>query len=284
MALSPVQRAQMRKRAAIEAAATAPEQSMAGATSYELQLAQLAQHRARLKQIQSNQGKAELKRKLLPEYVPYIDGVLSAGRGAQDEILTTIMLWRVDVGDYNGALDIAGYVLENKLQMADRFERTTGCLLAEEIAEAGLNAQKAGNDFDLDVLVRAGTLTADEDMPDQVKAKLLLATGRGYAAEIKDDLPQPDDQVNLAKSRRFIAMAIELHSSCGGKKDLERVDRLIKKLAPAPVQEGQSEPPVPVDPDQGKQDEPPAEPEQASQDEPSAEPDQAAQDESPVES
>lgn len=271
MALSPVQRAQMRKRAAIEAAATAPEQSMAGATSYELQLAQLAQHRARLKQIQSTQGKAELKRKLLPEYVPYVDGVLSAGRGAHDEILTTIMLWRVDVGDYNGALDIASYVLEHKLKMPDRFERTTGCLIAEEVAEAGLNAQKTGNDFDLDVLIRAGMLTTEQDMPDQVKAKLLLATGRGYAAQIKDDLPQPDDQVNLATSRRCLAMAIELHSSCGGKKDLERVDRLIKKFAPALAQEGQNEPPVPVDPDQGKQDEAPAEPDPAPQDEPPVE-------------
>ncbi|MGO2703876.1 MAG: phage terminase small subunit [Pseudomonas helleri] len=284
MALSPVQMVQQRKRAAREAAATAPEQSMAGATSYELQLAQLAQHRARLKQIQSTQGKAELKRKLLPEYVPYVDGVLSAGRGAQDEILTTIMLWRIDVGDYNGALDIASYVLEHTLKMPDRFERTTGCLIAEEIAEAGLNAQKTGNDFDLDVLIRAGMLTTEQDMPDQVKAKLLLATGRGYAAQIKDDLPQPDDQVNLATSRRCLAMAIELHSSCGGKKDLERVDRLIKKFAPALAQEGQNEPPVPVDPVQGKQDEVPAKPEQAVQDETSAEPDPVAQDESPVES
>ncbi|MEG0244012.1 MAG: phage terminase small subunit, partial [Pseudomonas sp.] len=75
--------------------------SMEGATAYEHQLAQLAQHRARLKQVQSNQGKAELKALLIPEYEPYVQGVLDAGNGAQDEVLTTIMLWCIDAGGYS---------------------------------------------------------------------------------------------------------------------------------------------------------------------------------------
>lgn len=233
MGLTPAQQSQMRKRAAMEAKAAAPEQTMAGATSYELMLAQLAQHRARLKQIQSQQGKAEVKRMLLPEYVPYVDGVLSAGRGAQDDVLTTVMIWRIDVGDYAGALDIATYVIEHKLLMPDRFARTTGCMIAEEIADMALNAQKAGNSFELDVLVRAGTLTANEDMPDQVQAKILLATGRAHAGLVNDDAPGEFDLVNLETARRCISKAIELHSNCGGKKDLERIERLIKKHPPA---------------------------------------------------
>lgn len=261
MALSHVQRAQLRKRAALDAQATAPEQSMVGATSYELQLAQLAQDRARLKQIQSQQGKQQLKRQILPAYVPYVDGVLSAGRGAQDDVLTTVMLWRIDAGDFAGGLDIAGYVIEHKLKMPDRFERTTGCLIAEEVADAALNAQKAGNHFDLDVLIRAGTLTADQDMPDQVQAKILLATGRAHAALVIDDTPGAFDLVNLETARRCISSAIELHSNCGGKKDLERIDRLIKKFAPkeAPALVGQGEPLATVDSVQDGQDEAPVE-------------------------
>ncbi len=244
MALSPAQRVQMRKRAAREASAVAPAQTMAGATAYELTLAQLAQDRARLKQIQSGQGKAELKRQLLPAYQPYVAGVLAAGRGAQDEVLTTIMVWRIDAGDYAGALEIAAYVLQHGLVMPDRFARTTGCLIAEEVAEAALKALKSGETFDVEIISRAGSLTKDQDMPDEARAKLHLAYGRAVMVGIDEQDPDAADLMCAAINLR---RAIDLHSNCGAKKDLERVERLLKKHAPAdaaPAQEGQGEPPA----------------------------------------
>lgn len=243
MGLSLMQRTQLRKRAAKEAAATAPAQTMAGATTYELQLAQLAQDRARLKQIQSQQGKAELKRKLLPEYVPYVDGVLAGGRGAQDDVLTTIMLWRIDVGDYSAALDVAEYVLEHKLVMPDRFARTTGCLIAEEVAQAALQAQKVGKPFDRALLLRTANLTEQQDMPDEVKAKMQLAIGRAHLGLVDTDQASLVNLMLLQDARASIAQAIELHGGCGGKKDLEQVERLLKKQPqPEPVVLGAEDP------------------------------------------
>ncbi|EIU5544097.1 terminase, partial [Pseudomonas aeruginosa] len=102
MAFSPAKAHFLRVTAAQEAAATAPHQGMEGANAYELQLAQLYQDRSRLKNIQSGEGKAALKVELLPAYQPYISGVLQAGKGAQDEVITTVMLWRIDAGDYAG--------------------------------------------------------------------------------------------------------------------------------------------------------------------------------------
>lgn len=237
MALTPAQQSQLRKRAAREAAAVAPLQTMEGATAYELQLAQLAQDRARLKQIQSWQGRAELKRLLLPGYVPYVEGVLAAGRGAQDEVLTTIMVWRIDAGDYAGALDIAGYVLEHGLIMPDRFARTTGCLIAEEVAEAALKAQKAGGSFDGEILDRALQLTIAQDMPDEARAKLYLALGRAeLPAGESGEAPADQSEELLGMARQHLATAIDLHSNCGAKKDLERAERLLKKHAPAPAE------------------------------------------------
>ncbi|HBO5145585.1 TPA: terminase, partial [Pseudomonas aeruginosa] len=128
MAFSPAKAHFLRVTAAQEAAATAPHQGMEGANAYELQLAQLYQDRSRLKNIQSGEGKAALKVELLPAYQPYISGVLQAGKGAQDEVVTTVMLWRIDAGDYAGALDIADYVLAHDLVMPDRFARTAGCV------------------------------------------------------------------------------------------------------------------------------------------------------------
>lgn len=230
MALSLAQRHQRRVLAALEAAATAPAISMSGGTAYEMQLAQLLQDRLRLKQIQSTEAKKLLKPQLLPAYEPYVQGVLEAGNGAQDEVLTTIMVWRIDAGDYGGALDIAAYVLQHNLLMPDRFERSTGCLVAEEIAEAALQSQKIGGGFDLVILHRTLELTYEQDMPDEARAKLYLATGRATVAGLDAEHPGQPGQVEAGIE--LLKRAIELNSSCGGKKDLEGAERLLKKIAP----------------------------------------------------
>lgn len=229
MALSIAQAHQRRARAAMEAAKTAPQQSMAGATAYEHQLNQLLQDRLRLKAIQSTAAKEALKPQLLPQYVPYVEGVLAGGNGAQDDVLTTIMVWRIDAGEYAGALDIADYVLKHKLIMPDRFERTTGCLVAEEIATAALKAQKTNGTFDLSILHRTIELTDEEDMPDQARAKLYLATGRATVHGITAEEPGQPGQMQAGID--LLKRAIELHDSCGGKKDLDGAERLLKKHA-----------------------------------------------------
>ncbi|NWB21528.1 terminase endonuclease subunit [Pseudomonas sp. D4002] len=232
---NPCRRHFQRVTAAVAAAAVAgPEMTMGGASVYELHLAKLQQDYLRLKQVQSTEGKAELKRQLLPEYVPYVEGVLAEGKGAQDQVLTTLMVWRMDAADFAGALDIAEYVIHHALLMPDRFERTTGTIVAEEIAEVALKAQKAGGTFDLDLLLRTEQIAGDEDMPDQAKAKLHLALGKAYAEKVSDEDPAENRLIvlgTLESAKTHLARAIELNTSCGGKKDLERVERLLKKFA-----------------------------------------------------
>lgn len=224
------QRTQLRKRAEAESARTAPPALMDGLTTYELMLAKLQQDQLRLKQVQSNQNKALLKAELLPEYTDYVAGVLAGGKGAQDDVFVTVMLWRFDAGDFAGGLEAAAYVLQHGLKMPERFNRTTGCVVAEEIAEAALRALKAGTGFDLAVPLQANELTASHDMPDAARAKLMLAIGRLYALKVKDDA-SGEDLGNLVNAKEYLTKAISLYSACGAKKDLERVDRLLKKHA-----------------------------------------------------
>jgi len=231
MALSLAQRHRLRVLAELEAAAASPLTSMAGATAYELQLAQLLQDRLRLKNIEGNERKAALKIQLLPTYEPYIEGVLAGGNGAQDEVMTTLMVWAIDAGAFPDALKIASYVLKHNLIMPDRFARSTGCLIAEEVAEAALKAQKAGSEFDLQTLLDTEELTRERDMPDEARAKLHLAIGRALAAQVTDETPTAEQMETLRSARGNLTRAIALHTSCGGKKDLERVDRLLKKHA-----------------------------------------------------
>ena len=231
MALSLAQRHRLRVLAELEAAAASPLTSMAGATAYELQLAQLLQDRLRLKNIEGNERKAALKIQLLPTYAPYIEGVLAGGNGAQDEVMTTLMVWAIDAGAFPDALKIASYVLKHNLIMPDRFARSTGCLIAEEVAEAALKAQKAGGEFDLQTLLDTEELTRERDMPDEARAKLHLAIGRALAVQVTNETPTAEQMETLRSARGNLTRAIALHTSCGGKKDLERVDRLLKKHA-----------------------------------------------------
>lgn len=231
MALTLAQQNQLRKRAAQEAAAAAPAALMAGATGYEVQMAKMQQDQLRLSNLQSTEAKAQLKAQLLPEYEPYIAGVLESGKGAQDDVVVTVMLWRFDAGDFVGGLQVAGYVLEHKLKMPDRFNRTTGCVVAEEVAEAALKAIKAGGTFDPAVLEQARQLTADEDMPDQVRAKLHLALGKLAFKAVDSEKVDAIALENLATAKAQFTRAIELNDMCGGKTDLATVERLLKKHA-----------------------------------------------------
>lgn len=223
--LSLAQRHQFRVRAEMEAAATPAADSMAGATTYELQLMQLKQDQHRLKQMQSIDARNQLKPSLLPAYDAYIDGVLAAGKGAADEVLTTVMLWHFDIGSYSRGLAIAAYALLHNMSMPDRFSRTTATLVAEEIANAALDAYKQELPFDYATLDAANKLTADKDMPDEVRAKLHFALGMSVDPGENSPLEE------LEQSAVQLREAIRLDGRVGAKKDLERVERWIKKHA-----------------------------------------------------
>jgi len=172
--ISPAKRHLMRVKAAQEAAKAADSQVRPDASQYELMLAQLYEHKRRLKGVESMKTRAEIKRELLPEYEPYITGVLQSDAGAQDDVLTTIMLWCIDAGEHIKALELAEYAMRHNLTMADSFSRSLPCLLAEQFAEAVLKNEDA---VPANVLYQVGELTLNQDMPDQVKAKLHKAIG-----------------------------------------------------------------------------------------------------------
>lgn len=205
--------------------------SMKDLNAYELQLMQLNTDRNRLRQIQSGQHRNTVKAEVLPAYYPYIDGILQARPGVQDEIITQTLVWCIDVCNYDRALDIAEYVLKHDLKLPDRFERTVACFVVEEICDATLKQLKAGEAVDLLMLHRLEAIINDlpqpvGDMPDQVRAKLYLALGKATF--------NPDDPQKVMKSRDLLDMAVNLDDKCGGKSDLAKANSLLQKFD-APV-------------------------------------------------
>lgn len=195
------------------------------ASAYELVLLQLAEDRRRLKAVQSIERKVEVKRQMLPTYLPWIEGALEAGRGGEDAVLTTMMVWAIDVGSYELALRIAAYVLEHGLAMPDQYHRTAATIVAEEIADQALSAFGTDGDFSHGALEIAEQLTAASDMPDEVRAKLHKALGQSFAARMaRAAEPAPLGTQALVHLRR----ALQLNDRVGAKKEIERVERAIK--------------------------------------------------------
>lgn len=203
---------------------------------------QLIDHKRSLKAIQSREAKIALKRDILPLYAPWVEGVLEANTGAADEVFATVMIWRIDVGDFFGALPQIEYVLRHKLELPAHIDRTPATFITEEIAEAALKAYQLG--AEAAAAFPAGILPAIEDlvdgdvpelradMPDEVRAKLQKAIG--LAVLFVDD----EDRQRQEESLKRFQRALELDPKSGVKKAIEQLQRKLNKPTNPPAPEG----------------------------------------------
>ena len=214
-------RAHFREAAAAKQSGNTPKNKTASGDQYELMAAALWEARRTLKNIKSIEAKIQKKQELLPQFGPYIAGVLEGGTGAQDDVLMTIMVWCFDIGDINSALLIASYALKHDLKTPDQYERDTASLVAEQTADEALKLlEKEGTDIPrlIGYLQEADQLTADADMHDQIRAKLHKSLG--YALRAAG---------NLEAALKHLERALELNDRVGVKKDIEHLQRDIKK-------------------------------------------------------
>lgn len=218
---SPAARHMMRVSAIVTA--QRDDNPLRHASAYEQMLVKLAADQRTLKTIHSIERKADKKRALLPSYAPWVAGVLSEGKGAQDDIVMTVMLWKLDAGDIAGALEIARYAMQYGLTMPALHKRTTPYVLAEDVALAAMRAHAAGEPVDIGLLLSTQTLTSAADMPDKVRGRLHKITGLLLR-----------DAGLLADALAHLKRAMQLDAQAGVKKDIERLESALKPK-PAPV-------------------------------------------------
>ncbi|RAH37517.1 phage terminase small subunit [Halomonas sp. SL1] len=236
---SPARKHYQRVSAAQAAGTADPGRPQTG-EQYELHAAALWEARRTLKGIKSTEQKVAKKRELLPEFDAYVAGVLEAGTGAQDDVVMTVMIWRLDVGDLAGALAIAEYALRHGLDAPDRFERDTPAIVAEQLAEEAIRQLEAPH-ADTDEgraaaanaaaelamhLSRAEALTHDADMHDPVRAKLHKALG--YAQRARGG--------HAAEALEHLRRALALNDRVGVKKDIEKLERELKNAGQGTAQ------------------------------------------------
>lgn len=215
-------RAHFQRKMAEQQATVVDENNKPQGSAYELMKAALVEDRRRLHDIQSIQAKIELKQELLPHYDDYVAGVLAADSGANDDVITTLLVWQFDVGNLEQALTLAEYALKHELTMPDQYKRHVSAITAEESATA---AQAALKDADAETcaatlaqLERAAALCEGYDMHDQIRAKLHKAIG-GYAEALEQN----------EKALEHFEKAIGYNANIGVKKQIQQLERAIKK-------------------------------------------------------
>lgn len=217
---SPAQRHRERMLAQ-QTAEAAGDNGTAQATgsAYDLMRAKLAEDKRSLKALQSREAKIELKRKLLPDYTAWVDGVVAADQPVQDDVVATVMVWAIDAGNIDDALDIAEYMLRHGLKLPEHYQRDLPTLLAEEVAD---QAGRIDSTVTTEQLLRVGALTAGCDMPDEVRSKLHKATGLA----LRDTAP--------AQALEHLQRALQLNGRAGVKADIGKLEKQLAESAKTP--------------------------------------------------
>ncbi|MGG8026839.1 phage terminase small subunit [Klebsiella aerogenes] len=204
-------------------------------TAHEQILHRMRMDMAALKKIQGEQAKAALKRQMLPNYEGWIEGTLEGNSGRQDEVITRLMIWAIDVRDYPLAARIGRYVISHNLAMPDRFNRTAATALVDEICDPILVQVKADDSTDvspyLAVLDEVAEYTAASDMPDMVRAKLHKA--RAFA--LRNGTPAEQET-----ALGLLRTALIMDPGAGVKKLIDKLASQLKKTAAATVTGGES--------------------------------------------
>ncbi|EJD9551424.1 terminase [Escherichia coli] len=227
--LTPAQRYLQREAARRGVTPDSREETRAR-TAHEQVLHQLRMAQMQLKGVQSNIAKAELKKHFLPDFEAWIDGTLAGDSGRRDEVITTMMVWAIDCRDYPLALRIGEYVIRHRLALPDNFGRDAATVLTEEIAEVVLTEAAANSETDLSGYIRTldelDALVCDQDMPDQVRAKLHKA--RAFSRRASGSTGDLTVSLNLLRE------AMRINPAAGVKREIATLARKVSKVQPVP--------------------------------------------------
>ncbi|MDE8034654.1 phage terminase small subunit [Actinobacillus equuli subsp. haemolyticus] len=200
-----------------ELAHSAENKTLEGLPEYDKMLYLLSRHKKDLSDILSTERKAEFKKQILPDYLPWIEGALSKGTGKQDNVLMMWLVWAIDCAEYHLALEIANYAIFHDLRMPDGFTRTVPMLVAEEFADAAKIAKATNQPFNVGYLQQAEQLIRDVDILDESRARLLKELGLALI-----DISPETALAHLEK-------AFSLNMNIGVKTDIKKLRKQLGK-------------------------------------------------------
>lgn len=207
----------------IAAAAATDNIDLNALTVYQRLYKSLKDDKAILKNIASIKDKIKAKSAMIPNYSDWIQGVIDTGRAAEDDQVTpTLLVWMIDTGALDQAMPLAQLAIETQMASTDEYSRTMPEIIIEQMAEQ----ISAGSDISLPNLQNLiDWVTAKSDgglhinnMPDQIRAKLLKAAGE-----------RAEEQEEIEHAIALYEQAIAYNERCGVKKRLDALKKQLEK-------------------------------------------------------
>lgn len=138
-----------------------------------LQEAALDQDLARLSDLKNLASKQSLKREeLLPKYQEYVQRYCESGLNFPNRVAVQVMVWLFDTVQFDDALELADFLMEQGQQMPERFKRRDiQTFVADAVCEwayAEYSAQRSPEPYLSDLLPR---VDGEWDLTEQIPSK-----------------------------------------------------------------------------------------------------------------
>lgn len=163
--------------------------------------------------------KVTKKKEWYPDYLGFIEGSIAASPAPQNDALLHLMVWAIDVGDLNTAAKIGQFAVLNNMVMPGKYKRSVAELLTENCAEA-LIADPVLAQQSVELIQRIIDVGYGQDMVNEARAKIYKAQGFALMES------QPSEAL------RAFQTAYRLHDKVGVKKDMDKLERLVKRQVP----------------------------------------------------
>ncbi len=189
-----------------------------------LQEAALDQELERISAINGLAGRQALKREeLLPKYQEYVQRYCESGLNFPNRVAVQVMVWLFDTAQFEDALELADFLMEQGQQMPERFKRRDiQTFVADAVCEwayAEYNASRSPEPYLSDLLPRVdGEWTLTEQIPSKYHKLIGM---RAMEAE----------QWDIAL--KHLERSTELYAQAGNNTRIKQVRRALEKQAAA---------------------------------------------------
>ena len=188
-----------------------------------LQEAALDVDLARLSDLNNLASKQLLKRnELLPKYQEYVQRYCESGLNFPNRVAVQVMVWLFDTSQFEDALELADFLMEQGQQMPERFRRDIQTFVADVVYDWALaehTAQRSPEPYLSDLLPR---VDGEWQLTEQIPSKYHKLIGI-RAMEAK--------QWDVAL--KHLERSTELYAAAGNNTRIKEVRRALEKQAAA---------------------------------------------------
>ena len=189
-----------------------------------LQEAALDQDLERISAINGMAGRQALKREeLLPKYQEYVQRYCESGLSFPNRVAVQVMVWLFDTAQFEDALELADFLMEQGQQMPERFKRRDiQTFVADAVCEwayAEHDAQRSPEPYLSDLLPR---VDGEWQLTEQIPSKYHKLIGI-----------RAMDAGELETALKHLERSTELYAQAGNNTRIKKIRNTLQKQAAA---------------------------------------------------